>query len=88
MDIQLETLTNTIKKYLKENDDSNPYIYEVVDGQERIRTILKYTGVKPTDKNVYRGDWEEPYSSLPETPIAKGRAFSQLNADQQTVKKC
>lgn len=74
-----------LERKRKENDDSNPYIYEVVDGQQRIRTILEYMGVKPTDKNVYRGDWEEPYSSLLETLIAKGKVFSQLNADQQII---
>jgi len=30
-----------------ENEDPDPYVFEVVDGQQRIRTILEYMGVKP-----------------------------------------
>lgn len=67
-----------------ENDDPNPYIYEVVDGQQRTRTILEYMGVKTSNKNVYRGEWYEPYNALTDSPIAKGKMFTQLNADQQT----
>lgn len=67
-----------------ENDDPDPYIYEVVDGQQRIRTILEYMGEKPGDDKIYRGAWHDPFSSLEETPMAKGRMYAQLNADQQT----
>lgn len=74
-----------LEKKRMDNDDPNPYIYEVVDGQQRTRTILEFIGVKTPHKNVYRGNWFEPYSSLEETPIAKGKLFTQLNADQQTM---
>lgn len=82
----------TTKEYYKdilerkrnENDDPNPYIYEVVDGQQRTRTILEFMGVKSTHKNVYRGEWFDPFPSLDETPMAKGKIFENLNADQQT----
>jgi len=79
-----ETYKNLLEKKRKDNDDPNPYIYEVVDGQQRIRTRLEYIGIKPSDKNIYRGSWEDPYTSLLETPIAKGKYYSQLNADQQS----
>lgn len=73
-----------LEKKRTENDDPNPYIYEVVDGQQRTRTILEYIGVKTSHKNIYRGEWHEPYSALSDSPIAKGKKFDQLNADQQT----
>lgn len=66
-----------------ENDDPNPYVYEVVDGQQRIRTILEYMEVNPPNTQVYRGDWRNTFSSLSDSPMAKGKLFSQLNADQQ-----
>ncbi len=68
----------------KENDDPNPHVFEVVDGQQRIRTILEYMGVEPPNDNVYRGPWHETYKALLETPMAKGRMYSQLNAGQRT----
>jgi hypothetical protein len=69
----------------KENDDPNPYIFEVVDGQQRIRTILEFMGINPPNDKCYRGTWHESYASLPETPISKGRFYKQLNADQQIM---
>jgi len=44
-----------MKKYYKkllekkrvENDEDDPYVYEAVDGQQRIRTILEYMGINP-----------------------------------------
>ena len=44
-----------MKKYYKkllekkrvENDEDDPYVYEAVDGQQRIRTILEYMGISP-----------------------------------------
>jgi hypothetical protein len=96
--INLSTLTTqdgypdgeTKKKYKeilmnkqRDNDDPNPYIYEVVDGQQRIRTILEYMGVKAPSKDVYRGPWHDPFQAEDDTPIAKGKLFSSLNAAQQ-----
>ena len=72
-----------LEKKRIDNDDPNPYIYEVVDGQQRTRTILEYIGVKATNKNVYRGVWNEPFPTLSDTPMAKGKLYSQLNAEQQ-----
>src|ERR1041385_6186482 len=72
--IDLQTLANGYpngetrdyyKKILEDkrtkNDDLNPHIYEVVDGQQRTRTILEYMGVSTPHKNVYRGVWFAPY---------------------------
>ena len=66
-----------------QNDDLNPYIYEVVDGQQRIRTMLEYIGVAAPNNNVYRGTWHEAFVSLNDTPIAKGKKYAQLNPEQQ-----
>jgi len=66
-----------------ENDDADPYIFEVVDGQQRIRTILEFIGETPPNDNCYRGMWLKPFASLGETPMAKGKYYRQLNADQQ-----
>ncbi len=66
-----------------ENEDPDPYVFEVVDGQQRIRTILEYMGVKPPSQNYYRGTWHDEFPVLAETPIARGRYYSQLNVDQQ-----
>lgn len=66
-----------------ENDDTNPYVYEVVDGQQRIRTILEFMGVKTPNTECYRGTWHDPYPSLLETPMAKGRPYAQLNPEQK-----
>lgn len=79
------------KKYYKEilekkrmdNEEEDPYIFEVVDGQQRIRTILEFMGVKPPNERCYRGAWHETFPSLPDTPMAKGKRYSQLNAEQQ-----
>ena len=38
-----------------DNDDSNPYVFEVVDGQQRIRTVMKFMGVVPPNDNCYEG---------------------------------
>jgi hypothetical protein len=72
-----------LEKKRVENDDPDPYVFEVVDGQQRIRTILEFMGVKPPSDACFRGIWHEPFPSLQETPMAKGKYYSQLNADQQ-----
>ena len=72
-----------LERKRRENDDPNPYIFEVVDGQQRIRTILEYMGVSPPFKEVYRGEWLEPFNTFSDTPIAKGKKFKQLNVEQQ-----
>ena len=79
-----ELYKKILERKRKENDDPNPYIYEVVDGQQRIRTILEYMDVKPPNDKIYRGTWHDPFPSLADTPMAKGKFYSQLNADQQT----
>ena len=79
-----EAYKKILERKRKENDDPNPYIYEVVDGQQRTRTILEYMGVTTRHKNVFRGEWFEMYPALSDTPIAKGKLFSNLNAEQQT----
>jgi hypothetical protein len=66
-----------------DNEDPDPYVFEVVDGQQRIRTILEYMGVKPPSQDYYRGTWHEQFPALEDTPIARGRNYSQLNVDQQ-----
>jgi 5-methylcytosine-specific restriction endonuclease McrA len=66
-----------------ENDDPDPYVFEVVDGQQRIRTILEYMGAKPPSRDCYRGTWHAQFPALAETPIAKDRHYNQLNVDQQ-----
>jgi len=72
-----------LEKKRDENDDPDPYVFEVVDGQQRIRSILEFMGVKPPNAECFRGAWHEPFSAPIETPMAKGRYYSQLNADQQ-----
>lgn len=72
-----------LEKKITENDDPDPYIYEVVDGQQRIRTLLEFMGVTPPDEVCYRGNWHEPFSTLADTPMAKGKNYNQLNAEQQ-----
>lgn len=67
----------------KENDEQNPFVFEAVDGQQRIRTILEFMGIKPPNTDCYRGAWHEAYPSLKETPMAKGRGFALLNAEQK-----
>lgn len=78
---------NRYKKLLEkkrvENDDPDPYVFEVVDGQQRIRTILEFMAVKPPNEFCFRGKWLEPYKSLEETPMAKGKLYEQLTAEQQ-----
>jgi hypothetical protein len=66
-----------------DNEDPDPYVFEVVDGQQRIRTILEYMRVKPPSQNYYRGTWHDPFPAPDDTPIAKGRYYDQLNVDQQ-----
>ncbi len=73
-----------LERKWKENDDPDPYIYEIVDGQQRIRTILEYMDIKPPNEKVYRGTWHDPFPALDDTPMAKGKLYSHLNADQQT----
>lgn len=71
-----------LERKRKENDDPDPHIFEVVDGQQRIRTILEYMGVNPPRNEVYRGTWHPPFTALEETPMDRGRGFSQLNPEQ------
>jgi len=72
-----------LEKKRTEDDDPDPYVFEVVDGQQRIRTILEYMGVQPPNATCYRGAWNPPFPALPETPMARGRYYRQLNADQK-----
>lgn len=67
------------------NDDLDPYLFEVVDGQQRIRTILEYVGANQSRPEQYRGVWLTPFASLPDTPLARNRHYDQLNADQQIL---
>ncbi len=67
----------------KDNDDPDPYLFEVVDGQQRIRTMLEFMGVKPPNAHCYRGAWLEPFNSQQDSPIAKGKRYDQLNVDQK-----
>jgi hypothetical protein len=72
-----------LEKKRKENDDPEPYVFEVVDGQQRIRTMLEYMGYPPPTGDHYRGAWLSPFEALPDTPLAKGRAYAKLNPEQQ-----
>jgi hypothetical protein len=72
-----------LERKRKENDEADPCVYEVVDGQQRIRTILEYMTVKLPNGMCYRGVWLDPFDSLGDTPIAKGKHYRQLNAEQQ-----
>jgi len=72
-----------VERKRKENDDLDPSVFEVVDGQQRIRTILEYMGVRPPTTDQYRGAWLDPFDSLPDTPLAKGKGYAKLNPDQQ-----
>ena len=74
-----------IERRVISNEEEYPYIYEVVDGQQRIRTVLEYMGVLPPSEDVLRGIWLTPYETYPDTPIAKGKKFESLNPDQQTI---
>jgi hypothetical protein len=71
-----------LEKKGTDNEDPDPYVYEVVDGQQRIRTILEYMGDVARDKQ-YRGPWLAPFGGLPTTPVAKDRLYSSLNPEQQ-----
>ncbi len=72
-----------LERKRKDNDEADPCVFEVVDGQQRIRTILEYMNVKPPNDMCHRGSWLEPFDSLADTPIAKGKRYQQLNAEQQ-----
>jgi hypothetical protein len=72
-----------LEKKRKDNDDLDPYVFEVVDGQQRTRTILEYMGVRPPSADQYRGAWLDPFNSLPDTPLARGKGYAKLNPDQQ-----
>jgi hypothetical protein len=72
-----------LEKKRIENDDPDPYVFEVVDGQQRIRTILEFMGVKAPGDAYFRGTWHEMFPTLNDTPIAKGKFYNQLNAEQQ-----
>ena len=66
-----------------QNSDPDPFVYEAVDGQQRLRTILEFMGKTPPNSFVYRGAWNLPFSSLDDTPMAAGRIFAALNPQQQ-----
>jgi Protein of unknown function DUF262 len=55
--------------------DHDPYILEVVDGQQRVRTILEYMGKRPRYEWQYRGRWLDPFGAMPTTPLAQGRPY-------------
>ena len=74
---------NILEKKRRDNDEDDPCVYEVVDGQQRIRTFLEYMGIKPPNDKCYRGSWLNPFTAQPDTPIAKGKKFNELNANQQ-----
>lgn len=78
-----ETYKKLLLKRQAEDDEPNPYVFEVVDGQQRIRTILEYMGVTHHDDQSYRGMWLNPFPSLVETPMARGKYYDQLNANQR-----
>lgn len=77
-----ELYKEILDRKFKEDDDPYPHIFEVVDGQQRIRTILEYMGVRPPTSKVYRGTWQGPFAALDDTPMAKGKYYSQLNPNQ------
>jgi hypothetical protein len=68
-----------------QNNDPNPHIFEAIDGQQRLRTILEFMGKNPPNLFVYRGAWNHPFTALVDTPLALGRAFSSLNPQQQLL---
>ncbi len=70
---------------LVNQSEVDPHIYEVVDGQQRIRTILEYMGVEPPNDFVYRGEWLTPFHSEDDTPNASGKLFKELNPNQRMV---
>jgi hypothetical protein len=72
-----------LEKKRRENDDPTPYLFEVVDGQQRIRTFLEFMGADSSNSATYRGAWLDPFASLADTPMAKGKKYNHLNADQQ-----
>jgi hypothetical protein len=78
-----ELYKEILEKKRKDNDDPDPSVFEVVDGQQRTRTILEYMDQKPPSEDHYRGTWLKPFDALVETPLAKGRSYVKLNPDQQ-----
>jgi len=78
-----ELYKDILERKFRKNDDPDPYVFEVVDGQQRLRTILEYMSVKPPESEVYQGAWHEPFSALRDTPMAKGRKYEQLNPEQR-----
>jgi len=72
-----------LEKKRREDDEPNPFVYEVVDGQQRIRTILEYMGVGAKSSEYYRGVWGKQFPAPDDTPLAKGKCFAQLTANQQ-----
>jgi hypothetical protein len=83
-DGELKEIYRRILDEKRKKGSTTPYIFEVVDGQQRIRTILEFMGVKlPPNVPCYRGVWHDAYRSLPDTPKAKGRRYEQLDAEQQ-----
>ncbi len=74
---------SVLEQKRRDNDESDPHVFEVVDGQQRIRTILEYMGTKPKNNVCYRGVWYESFPALAYTPMAKGKYYAQLNAEQK-----
>jgi Protein of unknown function DUF262/HNH endonuclease len=60
----------------------DPYVLEVVDGQQRIRTILEFMGKAPRSALQYRGTWLQPFSAMEDTPFAQGQQYANLIFDQ------
>ena len=78
-----ETYRKILNQKLTQNNDPDPFIYEAVDGQQRLRTILEFMGKNPPNNFVYRGTWNPPFSCIDDTPMAMGRHFGELNPQQQ-----
>lgn len=45
----------------------------------------RIVGVQRPNTTCYRGTWHDPYNSLPETPLAKGKPYQRLNAEQKIM---
>ena len=81
-DGEMKTYYKTIlDRKQSENDEIDPYIFKVVDGQQRIRTILEYMGTTPKNNFCYRGLWHEPFPAPTDTPMARGKRYAELNAE-------
>ncbi len=72
-----------LERKRRENNDPNPYVFEVVDGQQRIRAFLEYMGASPGHAMSLRGRLQSQFGALSDTPLASERLFGQLNPEQQ-----